>query len=154
MEVELRRKSAEVIRAWLATFLREQFGKDKRGRARLPIILAGDFNSPAGEEESSIYPVFVPGEAPVAFQDAWVLAHAPEALKRLTDAEQIEAAAQRRTPGTYHGFKGDKLKTTSRIDWLLVRGNLAVERATKLEGRVEGRYPSDHYPVVMRAFLR
>jgi endonuclease/exonuclease/phosphatase family metal-dependent hydrolase len=35
-----------------------------------------------------------------------------------------------------------------RIDWILVRGPVEVATAETVLHAVEGRYPSDHYPVV------
>ncbi len=86
-----------------------------------PLILTGDFNSPAGGE---VYQVFAR-----RLQDAW------------------EAAARRQGPeGTISGFKG--LTTGARIDWILYRGGLKALEAETVTHQREGRYPSDHYPVL------
>jgi len=48
--------------------------------------------------------------------------------------------------GTHHGFTG---KGNGRaIDWILFRGNLALIKAQVVRERFEGRYPSDHFPLV------
>ena len=48
-------------------------------------------------------------------------------------------------PGTYHEFSG---KTGGEpIDWILFRGPLRLRGADVLTHRVEGKYPSDHFPV-------
>jgi endonuclease/exonuclease/phosphatase family metal-dependent hydrolase len=35
-----------------------------------------------------------------------------------------------------------------RIDWILTRGPVAVERCETVTFNQDGRYPSDHFPVV------
>ena len=63
--------------------------------------------------------------------------------RTLTDAW---SAAPRRTgpAATFHGFTG---QPQQRIDWILFRGLQLVEVRTVTSQR-EGRYPSDHFPVV------
>jgi endonuclease/exonuclease/phosphatase family metal-dependent hydrolase len=48
--------------------------------------------------------------------------------------------------GTVHGFKGTPGKT--RIDWILFRGPWKVKSAETLTDAREGRFPSDHFPVL------
>ncbi len=87
----------------------------------IPFLMTGDFNAPAGGE---VYRVF-------------------EGL--LTDA--WKAAARREGPeGTFHGFKGQP--TGPRIDWILFRGPFTVDSAETVTFNDNGRYPSDHFPVL------
>ena len=48
--------------------------------------------------------------------------------------------------GTYHGFKG-RIKGR-RIDYIFVSDEFEVEEAYVDRTNFDGRYPSDHYPLV------
>lgn len=84
------------------------------------IILMGDFNTtPASRVHSALT---------ATLSDAWI------------------AAAERSGPGaTFHGFTG---QARQRIDWILFRGLKAL-RAKTVTTRSDGRFPSDHYPVLV-----
>ena len=47
--------------------------------------------------------------------------------------------------GTFNGFKGTK--SGARIDWILASPSWTVRAATLDDHSVDGRYPSDHFPV-------
>jgi endonuclease/exonuclease/phosphatase family metal-dependent hydrolase len=100
----------------------------------LPTILMGDFNlSPNSDSHA-----FFCGEKKLngitgRFSDAW-----------------IAAGKSERDAGTYHGFKGDQ--SGDRIDWILVTPELKVKKIQIIHDHQEGRFPSDHFPVV--AILR
>lgn len=85
-------------------------------------VLTGDFNAAAGD--SSAYAALVP-----ALKDAW-----------------MEAARKSGPEGTFHGFRGTPGK--ARIDWILYRAPWKVKEAAALTDSREGRYPSDHFPVL------
>lgn len=90
---------------------------------RLPrnerVILTGDFNAPP---ESRVHTLL---SAHLA--DAWT------------------AASRRSGPeATFHDFTG---KPQRRIDWILFRGLTATSAKTVTTQR-DGRYPSDHFPVI------
>jgi endonuclease/exonuclease/phosphatase family metal-dependent hydrolase len=89
--------------------------------ADVPIILAGDFNTPPGGE---VHRMFTR-----VFQDAW-----------LTAAHRVGPEA------TFHGFRGGT--EGNRIDWILYRTRWKVLEAATLTYNEDGRYPSDHYPVL------
>jgi endonuclease/exonuclease/phosphatase family metal-dependent hydrolase len=110
MSEKSRRRSAALVRDRV------------NGFAPLPVVLTGDFNSPAG---SVSYDILVNGAGLV---DTWV-------------------AAETRTPlyATFHGF-GPLAAEGFRIDWILTRG--VVVRAAGINTfSLGGRYPSDHLPV-------
>jgi len=90
----------------------------------LPIVLVGDFNAIA--PESKVYETLV-GED--AFRDAWMSAGRHSELEM-----------------TFHGFRGPE-RARGRIDWILVRGPIEVQRAEVVTFSVDGQYPSDHFPV-------
>jgi len=93
----------------------------------LPLVLTGDFNAPAG---GGTYSNFSP---------------------LLKDASLV--AAQKQGPeGTFHGFKGTPGR--DRIDWILFRAPWRVTRMEVLTVNKEGRYPSDHFPVVAEFSLK
>ncbi|HOK48426.1 MAG TPA: endonuclease/exonuclease/phosphatase family protein, partial [Bryobacteraceae bacterium] len=87
----------------------------------VPLILTGDFNSPA--LESQAYKILS-----ASLKDAWF------------------TAAHRVGPeGTLSGFRGGT--GGRRIDWILYRGPFSVAFAETVTYNENGRYPSDHYPV-------
>ena len=86
----------------------------------LPAILTGDFNAGAGSD-----------------------AHAVLA-RQLYDVWQFAPQIDGPTPD-HHGFLGGT--PTRRIDWILLRG-FAVTQARAIGTHRDGRYPSDHYPIM------
>lgn len=116
----LRTRALEIVRDWLAIHL----DIDRPGEAiDIPVVVAGDFNTDAGTDP---YDVLTQGDR-ITLADAWA------------------EAKPRGWGGTYNGFKG--LRTKKRIDWILVGGPVRVVAAGKFEEQVDGRWPSDHYPV-------
>lgn len=92
-----------------------------------PIIVTGDFNARA--ERSETYTILTGG----GLIDSW------------------NAAADRAGPiTTWSGFEPPKEESDRRIDWILVRGPVAVHRCETVTYNREGRYPSDHFPVVVK----
>jgi len=86
----------------------------------VPVVLTGDFNT---LPDSPAY-----AEFKGLLQDAWI------------------SAAERRGPeGTFHGFTGQPQK---RIDWIFVRG-LKMDRMRVVDSHENGRYPSDHFPLLV-----
>nr|WP_310096354.1 endonuclease/exonuclease/phosphatase family protein [Pseudoxanthomonas sacheonensis] len=85
-----------------------------------PILLIGDFNT-------------VPDSRAHALLTA-----------ALTDAWQA-APRHQGPPATFHNFTG---KADLRIDWILFRG-LQAKSARTVTTHRRGRYPSDHFPVVV-----
>ena len=85
-----------------------------------PIILTGDFNTaPDGRTHALLT---------TALTDAWT------------------AAPRRLGPAaTFHNFTG---KADQRIDWIMFRG-LQAKSARTVTTHRRGRYPSDHFPVVV-----
>ncbi|TYT24864.1 endonuclease/exonuclease/phosphatase family protein [Luteimonas viscosa] len=86
----------------------------------VPVIVVGDFNDTPG---SAVHRALTG-----ALQDAW-----------------IEAPRREGPEGTFHGFTGDAGK---RIDWVMHRG-LRVRLARTLDRAVDGRLPSDHFPLLV-----
>ena len=97
---------------------------------KLPVLLIGDFNAAA--ETNKAYKVLT-GES--FFADAW------------------RTARERRGEGigTFNGFKGPT-PNGPRIDWILTRGDVTVDRMEINTFSRDGRFPSDHFPVA--AWLR
>lgn len=84
------------------------------------VILLGDFNTPP---ESKVHAVLT-----AALTDAWT-----------------SAPVRIGPDATFHGFTG---RAERRIDWILFRG-LTPTRAKTVTTNEDGRYTSDHYPVVV-----
>ena len=91
-------------------------------RLTVPVVLTADFNSPAGGE---IYQLLSS-----ELRDAW-----------------CDAAVRRGPDGTLNFF-GRKGPSDRRIDWILYRGPWRVVDAETVTNARDGRYPSDHFPVV------
>lgn len=98
----------------------------------LPVLLIGDFNADAGN--NPVYDLLVNRGG---FTDSW------------------RAAGHAEPPfGTFHGFEGvEGARGRARIDWILVRGPVRTLAAEILSFARDGRYPSDHFPVVARLWL-
>ncbi len=95
-----------------------------------PVIVTGDFN--ANAENAAAYTTLIEG----GFKDAWL------------------AAAKREGPEiTFGDFAAPPAGAKGRIDWILMRGPLKVERCETVLYKRDGHYPSDHYPVVAELFL-
>lgn len=100
-----------------------------KGTIEEPLVLAGDFNSPAWAKPHRL---LVRG--PDRFHDTYHLAR---------DGEGPLA-------GTFHHFKG---KGFARFDWILVQPRLEVPRLRILRDAPGGRFPSDHFPVLAEILL-
>ncbi|MDA0745948.1 MAG: endonuclease/exonuclease/phosphatase family protein [bacterium] len=61
--------------------------------------------------------------------------------------DSYEAVHGTDDPGhTFHGFKGPAYESTvGKMDWVFVRGNVAVKDAEVIRDSEGGRFPSDHY---------
>ncbi|GAB3500173.1 endonuclease/exonuclease/phosphatase family protein [Amycolatopsis cihanbeyliensis] len=90
----------------------------------LPVVLTGDFNSPAEDSES----FRILTEA--GLSDTW---HTAE--RRLTPAW-----------GTFGGYR-EPVEGGDRIDWILASSGVRTRKAAINPFTVRGRYPSDHLPV-------
>jgi len=88
--------------------------------SRIPLILTGDFNAPAGGEVH-------------------------QTLTRLLEDAWLRAARRSGPECTFGAFKG--IVECNRIDWILYRGPFRVQEAETVTRNWDGRYPSDHYPV-------
>ncbi len=107
-----------------AKLIRERTAKLNQA---LPIILTGDFNATAGA--NTAYDTLV---ADGFFADTWNTAG-----ERKGDT----------TLNTFNGFK-PAVRESQRIDWILTRGPVAAAAVQIVDFAKEGRYPSDHFPVV------
>jgi len=93
--------------------------------AGTPVVVMGDFNALAGW--SSTWRAATSG----GLRDAW------------------DVAAERHGPPvTSNGFGPPPEEGESRIDWILVGGPVDVSTVSTVVRDVDGRYPSDHYPVL------
>jgi endonuclease/exonuclease/phosphatase family metal-dependent hydrolase len=92
----------------------------------LPLLLVGDFNAAAGKNKA--YSMLVEDGF---FSDAWSLA-------ATRAGDQF---------GTFNGFKGLN-ENGPRIDWILARGKVSVQRIEIVTYSRDGQFPSDHCPVI------
>lgn len=113
---------SEPARQGGATVLAEFIGRLPGDTA---VILTGDFNSTAGSSEA--YSILTGS----GLADAWTT-----------------AKEQAGPPITWSAFKAPEPDMDRRIDWILTRGPVAVERCETVTFNQDGRYPSDHFPVV------
>lgn len=99
-----------------------------------PIILMGDFNAAEGALPHKVL-TQQQEEKEVAFTDSYRAVH-----PKRSDRE-----------GTFNGFRGEE--QGARIDWILFSPGLQAEEAAIVRTQMDGRYPSDHFPVtaVLRA---
>jgi endonuclease/exonuclease/phosphatase family metal-dependent hydrolase len=119
---------SDELRVRCANLIRERLNS-----IDLPMILTGDFNSSPG---SAPYRVLTcrdqnDTDGDATFSDAWEVC-----------TERAGSMA------TFHKFTGTPVRDDARIDWILVRNGVRVDRVETVEFAVGGRYPSDHFPVV------
>lgn len=125
---DLRRRGAAVMHAWIRARLR---GKEKE---KLAFVLLGDYNSQPDEEVRKA--LLGDDGAALPLRDAY-----------------DEARPKERWPGTVNNeFSG--ATNNSRIDWILLAGPIRALAYQKVDEQVEGRWPSDHYPVFADLELR
>ncbi len=94
---------------------------------KLPILLTGDFNATSGENKA--YDILV-GDG--YFRDTWKLA------KTLKGEEFA----------SFNNFQGVR-RNGKRIDWILARGPVSVSSSEVVPWSKDGKFPSDHCPVVI-----
>lgn len=94
---------------------------------KLPVLLIGDFNAAAGANPA--YDILTGDKF---FSDAWL------------------AAAERQGEGvnTFNNFK-TVVNGGQRIDWVLTRGGVTIQRAVISTFARDGQFPSDHFPVTV-----
>jgi len=92
------------------------------------LIIMGDFNDgPQSKVRQKIQNAFP------MLKDAWSIFH------------KIEETS-------HHAFKGE-MQNGSRIDWLMIDEKLHIESAQMDKSHNQGRYPTDHFPVVAKISL-
>ncbi len=91
----------------------------------LPVVMTGDFNAKAGA--SAPYTRAMES----GLRDAWV-----------------EAPEKKGPPVTWSAFSEPKEGEDSRIDWVLFRGNVSAQFCETVLYNEDGRYPTDHFPVL------
>lgn len=92
-----------------------------------PLVVMGDFND---HPES---PVRKHLEQEFSLQDAWKLFHETE-------------------ESSHHAFQGE-VPNGSRIDWVLIDSRLEITKAEMDKTSRDGKYPTDHYPVMTKIKL-
>jgi endonuclease/exonuclease/phosphatase family metal-dependent hydrolase len=127
-----RERGIELIAARIAT----------RTHRNDPVMITGDFN--AGEDNTVIR--FAKGEIPRASKAD----ERPITPMRLIDTFRV-AHPDAEPVGTFHGFRGGR--GGPKIDYVFADPNITVREGAILYDNTEGRYPSDHYPVMARVNL-
>ncbi len=97
----------------------------------VPVVLVGDFNCAAGN--SRAYEILT---QQAGLLDTWLLA-------RQRDNENLN---------TFHNYE-PPLAQHTRIDWILCRGPVSVDRAAIVTYHEGEQYPSDHFPVTATLHL-
>lgn len=115
----------ELARQKSAQLLRERVDSLKTD---LPVILTGDFNCTGGK--SAAYDTLVKNGG---FTDTW-----NAATSRVNE-----------TLNSFHGFQKPDQEGI-RIDWILTRSAVTVEKSEIITYSRDGQYPSDHFPVLTR----
>lgn len=101
----------------------------KKGHANgCPLIIMGDFNDSPQSEVRKILINHFPN-----LEDAWSVFN------------KIEETS-------HHAFKGE-IQNGSRIDWILVDKKIKLENCLMDKSTVNGKYPTDHFPIVCNISL-
>ena len=95
--------------------------------ASMPVLITGDFNANAGENKA--YEILTKDSG---FKDTW------------------DAAEKREGEGinSFNGFAAEPVPGGKRIDWVLFRGPFVTKKIAVVPFKKDGRFPSDHFPVV------
>lgn len=131
-----------------------------------PVVITGDFN--AGEDNPAI--MYLKGKvairlspagggqddarvarAPVVFTDSFRQLHASADPAPARSAETSAARLPAAKVGTFNGFKG--IRSGDKIDYVFVQPETQVLEAQIVRDSTDGRYPSDHFPVIARICL-
>jgi len=104
-----------------------------------PFVVTGDFN--AGENNPAI--LFLKGKTTVPGKDN---ANVENTVPMVDTFRVLHPDAN--DVGTFNGFKGDR--TGDKIDFILTTSDVQVLDAQIVRDDVDGRYPSDHFPVTAR----
>lgn len=116
-----------------AVLLAERIAARRNGDE--PAIVTGDFN--AGETNPALTRLTAPhGGAPALYLDSFRVRHPDE-----------------KETGTFTGFKFGQT-TGDKIDYVLVPPGTDVQSAAIIRTSRDGRYPSDHFPVIAKILLR
>jgi endonuclease/exonuclease/phosphatase family metal-dependent hydrolase len=115
---------SESAREKSATLLRKRIAQLD---TTLPVILIGDFNAAAGRSQP--YEILLRDGM---FTDAWT-----SAVERI--GEGIN---------TLNSFAARPTQNGERIDWILYKGNVHINRIEIITDQFNGHFPSDHFPVM------
>lgn len=125
-------------------------GRFKKGKRQIAVINTHfDFEAEVQHKSALLIlerlNLFTPSDSAVIMGD---LNAGPgsSCLTELTSrAAAFRNAAVGPIQGTHHGFTG--IAEGPPIDWILYRGNIALNDAAIVTEQFEGRYPSDHFPL-------
>ena len=122
-------------RARSAEFLVQTIEKRKH---HVPAIVSGDFNV----SEDNPVVLYLTGRRPHATTGP---AGEPAPKPHLVDTFR-KLHPDEKVAGTFNGFKG--VRTGEKIDYILASPDLKVLEATIVRDNKDGRYPSDHFPIM------
>jgi len=97
-----------------------------------PVIVTGDFNS---SPESEPYQIIVTGLS-------------TDATMKLIDSEQVAKYPHHGPDGTTTRFIAANLPNNKSIDYIFIKNNVSVSLHGTLSDSFDGRFPSDHMPVL------
>jgi endonuclease/exonuclease/phosphatase family metal-dependent hydrolase len=102
-----------------------------------PVIVSGDFNA---TKDSPVYKILTAGLTGDSITNAPTL---------LRDARYVSSQPHHDPDWTFHGF--ETVVDRPKLDYIFVSKNVQVQRHGVLSDRWNGRYPSDHLPVLAEA---
>ena len=108
-----------------------------RDDGRIPAVITGDFN--AGEYNSVIR--YLVEDQPITMSSGESLTN-PHPFKDTFRTRHPEAVKV----GTSNRFEG--YAVGEKIDYIFISGNLSTISAMIIRDNTQGRYPSDHFPVI------
>jgi endonuclease/exonuclease/phosphatase family metal-dependent hydrolase len=114
----------------------------KNQRYKEPFVVTGDFN--AGEDN----PV-------IKYLKGQIAVESPNGHKMKTSVPMVDTFRMLHPnatdAGTFNGFKGSR--QGDKIDYVFTLPTVEVLEAQILYDNIDGRYPSDHFPVIARLYL-
>ncbi|MFC1551891.1 endonuclease/exonuclease/phosphatase family protein [Candidatus Latescibacterota bacterium] len=100
-----------------------------------PLAVTGDFNARPGSEPIGIITQGMPGIS-------------GSAEKKLTDSGSVSLHGHHGPSGTWTGFKSAGSPGDEPIDYIFIKNGVRVLRHGTLSDSFDGRFPTDHMPVL------
>jgi endonuclease/exonuclease/phosphatase family metal-dependent hydrolase len=108
-----------------------------------PLVVTGDFNARPDSEPIEIITRGFSGNS----------GNSGNADKKLTDSKSVSQHGHHGPSGTWTGFKSAGAPGDEPIDYIFIKNDVSVLRHGTLSDSFDGRFPTDHMPVLAEIFF-